>query len=164
MNAGYRKGMIVFCLLMILAGCDYARMTSDDGYDTYETHLPIMPTGSVPISGGASAVRLLGAEFLQNPLPQDEAHWFQGRRNYGHFCIHCHGTRGDGLAAVGQSFAPLPTDLGSPRVQAQNDGQLFYTIAFGLRRHPPLIDTMMARDIWAVMIYLRSEFRAENDD
>jgi hypothetical protein len=57
---------------------------------------------------------------------------------------------------VGQSFAPLPTDLADPRVQAQADGELFAKVSLGYRRHPPLADTVSEPDRWAVIAYVRS--------
>ncbi len=156
MNARFRKARLILLCICFLSGCDYARMTNDDGYDTYETRLPEMPAGSVAAPGGSAALRLLGPGALHNPLPANAANVRRGTRGYGFFCIHCHGPGGKGVATVGQSFAPLPTDLSSRRVQSQSDGPLFYRIAFGYRRHPPLIDTMLEQDIWSVIVYLRS--------
>ena len=161
MNTVFKTTRAVLASLLLLAGCDYARMTDDAAYDTYETHLPRMPAGSMPLSGGSAALRLMGPEALQNPLEAGEALFAQGRRSYGFFCVHCHGPQGKGPATVGQSFAPLPTDLTSRRVQTQSDGALFYKIVFGYQRHPPLVDTMTERDVWAVVGYLRSSHFTE---
>jgi hypothetical protein len=57
---------------------------------------------------------------------------------------------------VGQSFAPLPSNLGESPTQGQSDGQLFYKIGLGSGRHPPLAGTISEEGRWAVVHYLRS--------
>jgi mono/diheme cytochrome c family protein len=142
-------------LALLPAACDYARMTRDEAYDTYETRLPIMPPDSISVTGGMTALRMLGPRAINNPLQPSPAVINQGRATYGYFCIHCHGPEGEGKATVGQSFAPLPTNLQSSAVQNQTDGELFYKIGFGYQRHPPLIHTATEADIWAVIIHMR---------
>jgi len=60
------------------------------------------------------------------------------------------------MGTVGQSFSPLPTDLRSPYVQSQRDGEIYAKIRLGYRRHPPLYSTISENDTWAVVKYLRS--------
>jgi hypothetical protein len=151
-------GVIVGVGLM-LTGCDYARMTSDEAHDTYEAHFPVMPPDSIGAAGGTAALRLGGPGNLKNPLKRDESTIASGLQAYANFCVHCHGAQADGRGTVGQSFAPLPTDLRSRQVQAQSDGELFYKIGFGFERHPPLIHSMMEEDIWAVIILMRDTAR-----
>ena len=146
---------IFFSVGWLVIGCDYARMTSDEAHDTYEAYFPIMPQDNVSVSGGTTAFRLAGPDALKNPLKEGGPAIAAGRAGYANFCVHCHGVRGDGRATVGQSFAPLPTDLRSERVQSQSDGELFYKIGFGHERHPPLIHSMMEEDIWAVILLMR---------
>jgi len=142
-------------LTLLCAGCDYARMTTDDGYDTYEAHMPVMPAGSVSFSEDLPALKMMGPAALRNPLQATPPVVAQGRRGYGYFCSHCHGPRGEGHGTVGQSFAPLPTDLRSERVQRQDDGDLFFKIGFGFKRHPNLSHTMLEDDIWSVIHFMR---------
>jgi mono/diheme cytochrome c family protein len=151
-----RWGLILVALACgLTAGCDYARMTSDEAHDTYEAHFPVMPPDSVSVTGGTTALRLADPNTLENPWKADGRTIAAGRKSYADFCVHCHGVRGDGRATVGQSFAPLPTDLRSEAVQAHSDGELFYRIGFGFQRHPPLIHSMMEEDIWAVIVLMR---------
>jgi mono/diheme cytochrome c family protein len=130
-------------------------MTTDESNDTYEAHLPVMATGAIATGGTLSTLRMMGAEALTNPLQPTPQVLAQGRQGYGYFCTHCHGPRGDGHGTVGQSFAPLPTNLTSERVQRQSDADLFFKIGFGFNRHPDLSHTMLENDIWAVVHYLR---------
>lgn len=155
-----RKGLnclAALCLLgFLLAGCDYARMKDDEAVHTYETAVPEMPAHTIPIRGGVEVLRMKAPGQLQNPLPSTPQNLARGRLTYTWYCVHCHGPKADGNGTVGQSFAPLPTNLHDAGVQKQSDGELFHKIAFGFKRHPPMYYTVGAPDTWAIIDYLRS--------
>jgi len=143
-------------VIVLPAGCDYARMTNDEAVNTYQAVMPDMDDRTVSV--GAADLPPAGVEprDLVNPLPVAAESVEQGRVGYGYYCLPCHGPRGDGRGTVGQSFAPLPTDLGSEAVLQQSDGELFHKITAGFKRHPPLGYTVAVEDRWAVIIYLRN--------
>jgi mono/diheme cytochrome c family protein len=143
-------------LLGLAAGCNYARMQDDDALDTYESALPAAPRGTVPVTGGVEAIRSADPAKLANPVAAGPAAVEQGRSAYAHYCLQCHGPLLDGNGTVGQSFAPLPTDLRSRAVLDQPDGRLFSKVSFGFARHPPLAETVEERDRWAILRYLRA--------
>ncbi|MBI5441816.1 MAG: hypothetical protein HY900_11475 [Deltaproteobacteria bacterium] len=145
-----------FAALWLLGGCDYARMKDDDALDTYQSEFPAAPKGTVPVGGGVEVLRTADAAKLVNPVPASPEAVEQGRRAYAYFCIPCHGPLLDGNGTVGQSFAPLPTDLRSRLVQDQPDGKLFRKISLGYARHPPLAETVAERDRWAILRDLRA--------
>jgi mono/diheme cytochrome c family protein len=151
----------VACALLAwgLWSCDYERMKEQESVNTYETRLPEMPAGAIPVEGGLQMVRAAAPETLRNPLPFDKATVSRGEAEYGHFCAMCHGARADGQGTVGQSFYPLPANLRSPEIQRQSDGQLFLVISFGGRRSPPLAHTIAESDRWAIIHYVRSLVR-----
>ena len=147
------------CMLLLLPAlwsCDYARMKEQEALHTYKTEIPEMPEGTIPIKGGLQALREMNPEKLRNPLPFTQESVNQGKENYGYYCVMCHGTQADGNGTVGQSFSPLPTNLKSSYVQRKTDGRLFYTITFGLNRHPPLGFMLTEADRWAIIYYIRS--------
>ncbi len=147
--------VLLASVLSFLSGCDYGRMREDEALRTYEIPMPEMPSASVPITGGLNALLTADIEQLSNPLPDTRETVQRGAESYGYYCSHCHGQDARGYGTVGQSFAPLPTDLGSEYVQDQSDGQMFYRISFGFQRHPPLYYTVSTDDRWAVIRYLR---------
>jgi len=151
--------IIPFFFFSGLVSCDYARMKDDEAVNTYETSVPEMPQKTLPVTGGLEVLKGKNPKDLRSPLPFTQASVQQGKRGYGYYCIQCHGKETDGNGTVGQSFAPLPTDLRGSYVQRQNDGELFYKISFGYRRHPPLADTVAEEDRWAIIHYLRSLVR-----
>jgi len=148
--------MALAALLPTINGCDYARMTDDEAVNTYGKKMPAMPLHTVPVDGGVEALRTADPLALVNPLAASAATTEQGHIAYGYFCTPCHGPLADGNGTVGQSFAPLPTDLRSPAVQGQGDGELFVKISLGYKRHPPLALTVAEKERWAIIRYLRS--------
>ena len=143
-------------LFIAFTGCDYARMKEQEALQTYRTQIPEMPERTIPVTGGLQSLRGVDPETLRNPLSFSQNSIHLGRLTYRYYCFVCHGPKGDGNGTVGQSFAPLPTDLRSSYVQAQSDGKLFYTITFGLKRHPPLGFMIAEKDRWAIVHYVRS--------
>ena len=152
-------------LLPALSGCyNYARMKDDEAVETYQAKLPEMPKKTVPTTGGNWIIRESIPDDLVNPLPESSEVIATGAQRYGFYCIHCHGPRGEGDGTVGQSFAPLPANLTSAEVQRQSDGQLFYSISFGFKRHPPLFATATDDERWAVIRYMRALAGRKTED
>jgi len=156
-NNMYRRFILFTASVsLLLCGCDYARMSEQESLRPYEIALPEMPAGSIPVNGGINILREAKPENLHNPVAMTGASVKEGEMRYGYFCVMCHGAKADGNGTVGQSFSPLPTNLASPYVQKQKDGELFYKIYFGFRRHPALIYTVADNDRWLIINYIRS--------
>jgi hypothetical protein len=153
----YRR-FILFTAIssLLLCGCDYARMSDQESLRPYEIAFPEMPAGSIPVNGGINILRETKPEDLHNPVPRTEASVNEGEIRYGYYCIMCHGAKADGNGTVGQSFSPLPANLAGSYVQQQKDGELFYKISLGYRRHPPLYYTVAETDRWLIINYIRS--------
>jgi mono/diheme cytochrome c family protein len=147
---------IILLLAPLFGGCDYMRMKDQASVRTYEEEMPARVEGSIPVGGGIEILKAADPDRLRNPLPSTKQTIEQGRTAYGYFCMMCHGPAGDGNGTVGQSFAPLPTDLRGSYVQGQNDGLMFYRISLGYKHHPPLADTVSEDDRWAVIHYIRA--------
>jgi mono/diheme cytochrome c family protein len=118
--------------------------------------MPDMPQGTIPIKGGIELLQRFDAKTRKNPLLSNSESLEQGKEAYKYFCIQCHGPQADGKGTVGQSFAPLPSNLEGTLVQEQTDGELFVKISLGFRRHPPLADTVSEEDRWATIVFIRS--------
>jgi len=146
---------LLFLAFLVLSGCDYARMTDDEAINTYGDKMPAMPAHTIPVDKGHEFLRTAEPGTLTNPVPSSPESLARGRKVYDFYCVHCHGPKGDGHGTVGQSFAPLPTDLMSTEVQRQSDGKLFGKISLGYKRHPPLAYTVAEEDRWHVVNFLR---------
>ena len=139
-----------------LLSCDYGRMKDQEAVQTYRTQLPQMPGNIVATTGGIQIIKGTPLDKLHNPLPLNQELLDRGKGGYGNYCIMCHGSKFDGNGTVGQSFYPLPTNLKSRYIQDQNNVKLFYTITFGINRHPGLGFMISETDRWAIVHYLRS--------
>jgi len=148
--------IVMLLLAQFLCGCDYARMKEDEAIQTYDASMPTMPGKSVPVKDSCERLKEANPETLKNPLAYTPEAVRQGTEKYGYYCIQCHGPAGKGNGTVGQSFAPLPTNLQSPYVQQQTDGEIFHRTSFGYKRHPPMAYTVAEPDRWAIVIYIRS--------
>lgn len=149
-------GFAALLAAQYLSSCDYGRMKDDDALRTFKVAIPEMPKKTIPVSGGIEVLRQADPEDLHNPLPDTPEIVLKGKERYGYYCIQCHGPKVDGDGTVGQSFAPLPTNLAAPNVQALSDGDLFSRISLGFNRHPPLWYTVAEEDRWAIIHYMRS--------
>jgi mono/diheme cytochrome c family protein len=137
----------------------YGRMRETPAVKPHEQPLLIMEAGTVPFSGGEIIFKIAKPEDLTSPLePDDPATIKQGEEVYYNYCAMCHGTNHDGNATVGQSFAPLPTDLRSEKVQSLSEGGMFKEISYGIPdgRQPPLATTIDVTDRWRVVAYVKS--------
>ncbi len=103
--------ILLIMFLLYLPGCDYGRMKEDEAINTYQTSLPDMPSKTIPTADGIERLKEAVPRDLKNPLPRAQQVVERGKERYGFYCIQCHGPTGNGFGTVGQSFAPLPTDL-----------------------------------------------------
>ncbi len=138
----------------------YGRMRETPTVRPYENPILIMEAGLVPFHGGEALFRAAAAEALKSPLSaMDPAVVEAGGKLYSLFCRQCHGAAYDGNGTVGQSFAPLPTDLMSPEVQSQSEGRLFQHISYGIGgggRQPALATTIPVVDRWRITAFVKS--------
>jgi mono/diheme cytochrome c family protein len=137
------------------------RMWETPALRPHEEPLLVMDSGVVPFMGGESEFRMADAAALRSPFaPDDPDVPRQGAILYGRYCQQCHGVDHDGQGTVGQSFAPLPGDLRTARVQAQAAGQVFQEISYGRSqpgsRQPALATTIFPDDRWRIVHYVKS--------
>ena len=135
------------------------RMWETPAVRPHEKPIPEMATAIVPFHGGEHLFRSADPLTLKAAFVLDDpAVIAQGRQGYQYYCVQCHGKDHDGLGTVGQSFAPLPGDLRSDRVQSKAPGALFHEISYGIPdgRQPALATTIAVDQRWQIIGYIRS--------
>lgn len=162
---------MVIAFLMVAAACGYFAFTAYDnrfpfgrmwetpGVRPHEEPIAYMAPGRVPWDGGEAEYRLVSGESLVSPVSVDDVDAVkQGRSLYRTYCMQCHGEYYDGNGTVGQSFAPLPGDLMSPRIQSLPDGVIFQEISYGKPggRQPALATTISVDNRWRITAYIKS--------
>ena len=97
------------------------------------------------------------------PIPVDESLIRRGQERYEIYCATCHGIGGDGDGLVTLRALELeqgtwvkPTSLHAEPIRNQSVGQLFNTIANGVRKMPGYAAQIPVKDRWAIVSYLRA--------
>ena len=137
----------------------WGRMWQTPAVRPYEDPILIMDKDVVPIHGGEALYRNTDPNALHSPFSSPTAKVIEaGRTLYATYCQQCHGVNHDGQGTVGQSFAPLPADLRTPKVQQTWEGLMFKEISYGVPegRQPALATTIAPRDRWRIIAYLKS--------
>ncbi len=135
------------------------RMWETPAIRPHENPLPIMDENTVPQEGGELAYRLSDPAQLQAPFDLTASQVIKsGQTGYVRYCIQCHGKHFDGNGTVGQSFAPLPGDLRSAKVQSAPVGELFHEISYGKPegRQPALASTISIDRRWHIIGFIKS--------
>lgn len=164
-----------------LISCD--RTNNNPGYDyfpdmfyskAYETYAenPVFADGKTlrePVAGTVptdiipypytktDADRLLAGGALVNPFTADAANLDRGARDYGIFCIHCHGAQadGNGLLYTKGLYNFKPASLVNDKMKAAPDGEIYHVISVGqgvMQEHGSII---RPDDRWKIVLYLR---------
>lgn len=156
-------GLILLTVYGAITFYDYhlkfGRMWETPAIRPHEAPLLQMAAGLVPFDGGETLLRLKDEADLEAPFALSDPTAVQtGKQHYFTYCAPCHGKYHDGNGTVGQSFAPLPTDLRLERVQALPQGRLFKEMSYGIPggRQPPLATTIAPGDRWQIIAYVKS--------
>jgi len=153
--------MAMLCVVLLFAACDKGRMWETPGVKPYEEPLLVMEDETVPFNGGEAPLRLADAADIALPSNmdlKDPKNIAAGKTGYATYCMQCHGKYHDGNGTVGQSFAPLPTDLQDVAVQELGEPELFRITSYSLPglRHPGLATTIEQDQRWQIAAYIKS--------
>jgi mono/diheme cytochrome c family protein len=111
------------------------------------------------IIGVALVGSLSSCTLFQDPLVAE------GKKTYGYYCAHCHGTggNGDGFNAVNVDPKPRDhTDGGEPYMGGRSNEEIFEAVAKGGRAigkssiMPPWEGVLSEKEIWGLVAYMRT--------
>jgi len=112
----------------------------------------IIATVSV-LMGGVSCT------LFQDPMVSE------GKKVYGYYCAHCHGTSGHGDGFNARNVDPKPrdhTDGGEPYMAGRTNEELFEAVEKGGRaigkspNMPPWGGVLSEKEIWSLVAYMRT--------
>ncbi|MBX2982956.1 MAG: cytochrome c [Flavobacteriales bacterium] len=96
------------------------------------------------------------ADALVDPLANDAKAAAKGARLFSSLCWTCHGPQGKGDGPNATSLSVLPADLGSPFVQAQSNGALYWKITHGRGDMASYEQVISREQRWALVHYIRT--------
>jgi hypothetical protein len=70
---------------------------------------------------------------MSNPIRFSPEILAEARHHFADHCANCHANNGSGKTRMGPNFYPPVPDLRKPAIQTMADGELFYTIHYGIR-------------------------------
>lgn len=120
----------------------------------------VRPAGSLESRFMQTAKRRLtvGGHSDPNPLAPTQENIHAGQRNFGSYCMVCHGLDGQntGVPFADRVSPPVPP-LTQPSVQAYSDGQLHWIIQHGVSPSGMPASGGIFRDeeIWQMVLYIR---------
>jgi mono/diheme cytochrome c family protein len=107
---------------------------------------------------GAKRRITVGGRSDANPLPPTDENIHAGQRNFGAYCMVCHGLDGQntGVPFADKMAPPVPL-LNSVGVQSYTDGQLHWIIQNGIfpSGMPASKDMFRDEEIWQMVLYVR---------
>jgi S-disulfanyl-L-cysteine oxidoreductase SoxD len=118
------------------------------------------PPGTFETSVVSSAKHKLfvGNRKGKNPLTPTAENIAQGKENFAHYCVACHGLDGQntGVPFADRMSPPVPV-LASASTQSYTDGQLKWIIDNGIfpSGMPASKGILNGDEIWSIVLYIR---------
>lgn len=100
----------------------------------------------------------VGGRRDQNPLPLTREVIEEGRKNFSHYCMVCHGLDGQNTGVpFAEKMAPPVPALSSRDVQSYTDGQLKWIITNGIfpSGMPASKGILNDNEMWTIVHYIR---------
>ena len=104
-------------------------------------------------------VRLQAGKEMENPLPRTAAVLERGQGVFRMYCAVCHGTWGTGDGPIVDPY-PRPASLQSTKIRNYPDAAIFHVVWYGGTAMPAYRKQILARDMWAVIHYIRAVQKA----
>ncbi|TVR29669.1 MAG: hypothetical protein EA390_09330 [Balneolaceae bacterium] len=99
-----------------------------------------------------------------NPMEITRDFLYRGKEMYEIFCQACHGGTGDGRGIImtgGYGYVPAPTFHRSESYE-MSEGELYSSIANGIRSMPAYNTQIKVEDRWAIVAYVRALQKSQN--
>jgi len=145
---------------------DYGEIRGQQGNDsiknTMSARLPVagtVPRGYLPYPyPNTFEGYTLAGEQLKNPIPWSENEVKKGEELFKMFCIHCHGSQGQGDGTIVQrgKFPPLPVKFNESLDLPE--GKMFHTITYGKGLMGSHASQLTQKERWEIIHFIRTKF------
>ena len=94
---------------------------------------------------------------LRNPIAPSIENIGRGMAHFADHCATCHANDGGGQTTFGKGLYPKPPDLRAAGTQNKSDGELYYTIANGVRLSgmPAFSEIHTPEKAWRLILFIR---------
>jgi mono/diheme cytochrome c family protein len=94
---------------------------------------------------------------LRNPVMRSTENIRAGMEHFADHCATCHSNDGGGDTLFGKGLYPKPPDMRAAGTQNKSDGELYYTIANGVRLSgmPAFSEAHTAPQAWRLVLFIR---------
>ena len=94
---------------------------------------------------------------LRNPIMPSAENIRAGMEHFSDHCATCHSNDGGGDTLFGKGLYPKPPDLRAAGTQNKSDGELYYTIANGVRLSgmPAFSEAHTPEKAWRLVLFIR---------
>ncbi len=93
---------------------------------------------------------------LKSPLEETPEVVAEGKRLYGHFCIHCHGDKGMGDGSIVKNGKyPPPPAYSSDQLRNLPEGKAYFSIVYGKNLMGPHGQLLNHEERWKVVAYVK---------
>jgi mono/diheme cytochrome c family protein len=172
-------------MVIFLSSCDYNRRTTgwdyagdlinSRAYETYTAN-PVFANGRTmqpPVEGTiprgfipyaykkTDEDRAIAAKTLVNELDLTAENLERGKREYGIYCVQCHGEKGDGQGRlfVSKKYTYPPGNLLNDKMKANPEADIYHVITVGwgiMGEHGSMI---APDDRWKIAMYIKHELQ-----
>jgi mono/diheme cytochrome c family protein len=177
--------LLVGIAVIFLSSCDYNRRTTGWDYagdlinsPAYESYTPnpvfsngrtmqppvegTIPRGFMPyMYKKTDEDRAIAAKTLINNMEPTAENLERGKREYGIYCMQCHGEKGDGQGKlfVSKKYTYPPGNLLSEKMRANTEGEIYHVITVGWGIMGEHGSMLAPEDRWKIAMYIKHELQ-----
>ena len=150
-----KKFTLIALLVVLGLICIYGVVAVRRGFSTRDTPSAVESFAAAMARDMAIPAN---ARLMRNPVTASSDVYADARAHFADHCAQCHANNGSGDTPIGRNLYPKPPDMRLAKTQNKSDGELYYTIQYGIR-----LSGMPAfgepvdndEDTWKVVTFIR---------
>jgi mono/diheme cytochrome c family protein len=148
------KAILLVLLILVVAVAAYGAILVRHGFSALAA-----PSALEEFTATTARNLALPSEYrqLRNPLPPSPDNLHRGMAHFADHCATCHANDGSGQTVYGKGMYPKPPDFRAAATQSRSDGELYYTIANGVRLSgmPAFSAIHTPEQSWRLVLFIR---------